>query len=100
MIFATREAFEAIGGFNEKLYAIEEAFFSKKLRKWGKKNGKKFGLIKEATVLTSLRKLKNPFRLILATSLAMFFPFFLFSRRLCWYWYKRPADSIPPESKQ
>lgn len=48
--------FEAIGGFNEELLMTEDADFALRLKKWGKRNGKKFGTITKAHMITSCRK--------------------------------------------
>jgi cellulose synthase/poly-beta-1,6-N-acetylglucosamine synthase-like glycosyltransferase len=51
-IFATRQAFEAAGGFDERVYGAEEVLLSWKLRRRGR-----FVLLREP-VLTSGRKLR------------------------------------------
>jgi glycosyltransferase involved in cell wall biosynthesis len=52
-LFCTRHAFDAVGGFDEKLYASEECWMSWALRRRGR-----FVLLRE-TVLTSARKLRT-----------------------------------------
>lgn len=52
-LFCTREAFDATGGFDESLYATEEAFMSRALRRHGK-----FTII-PSRVMTSGRKLRT-----------------------------------------
>ncbi len=52
-LFCTREAFAAAGGFDETLYAAEEVFLSRALRRLGR-----FVLLDEA-VVTSGRKLRS-----------------------------------------
>ena len=52
-IYCTREAFEAVGGFDETLFAGEEVIFSRALRRRDR-----FVLVPE-TVLTSGRKLRT-----------------------------------------
>jgi glycosyltransferase involved in cell wall biosynthesis len=52
-IFCTRDAFDAVGGFDETLYASEEAFMSRSLRRHGR-----FVLLKHS-VVTSGRKLRS-----------------------------------------
>jgi glycosyltransferase involved in cell wall biosynthesis len=52
-LFCTRQAFEAVGGFDEGLYASEECFLSRALQRQGR-----FVLLREA-VLTSGRKLRT-----------------------------------------
>lgn len=51
-LFCTRRAFEAVGGFDEELFAAEEAAMSRALRHQGR-----FVVLRE-TVLTSGRKLR------------------------------------------
>jgi glycosyltransferase involved in cell wall biosynthesis len=51
-VFCTREAFNAVGGFDEKLYASEEIAFSRALKQQGD-----FVILRE-NVLTSARKLR------------------------------------------
>lgn len=52
-VFARRDAFEAIGGFDEEYYASEEIHFSRALKRQGR-----FVVLRE-TVLTSGRKALN-----------------------------------------
>ena len=51
-LFCTRQAFDAVGGFDEKLFAAEEAVMSRALRRLGR-----FVLLR-TTVVTSARKLR------------------------------------------
>jgi len=51
-LFCTRQAFEAVGGFDERLFAAEEAVLSRALRRLGR------FVILRATVVTSARKLR------------------------------------------
>lgn len=88
-IYALREAFEGIGGFNEKIYASEEIWFSRRMNAWGKKHQKAFKVILEHSVITSSRKLENTWRLLFATLLGVFVPFSLYFRSMCFFWYKR-----------
>ncbi|MFC5703409.1 glycosyltransferase [Cohnella faecalis] len=56
-IFWCRKSdFDAIGGFNEKMLMAEDADFAHRLKKWGKRQGKKYGTIKKAQMITSCRK--------------------------------------------
>ena len=52
-LFCKREAFEAVGGFDEKLFAAEEAYLIRALNKKGR-----FVILRES-VLTSGRKLRT-----------------------------------------
>jgi glycosyltransferase involved in cell wall biosynthesis len=51
-LFCTRQAFDAVGGFNEDMYAAEEAAMSRALRRHGR-----FVILRES-VVTSGRKLR------------------------------------------
>jgi hypothetical protein len=51
-LFCTREAFEAVGGFDERLFAAEEAVMSRALRRHGR------FVVLRAYVTTSGRKLR------------------------------------------
>ncbi len=88
-IYCRRDAFEDIGGFSEKLYAAEEIKLSSDLKKWGKKHKRSFEMIPEHPVITSARKLDKPGRVFFATLTCLFFPFLVYSKTLCWFWYKR-----------
>lgn len=88
-IYCRRDAFEDIGGFSEKLYAAEEIRFSSDLKKWGKKHNRSFEMITDYPVITSARKLEKPSRIFFVILTCLFFPFLIYSKKLCWYWYKR-----------
>ena len=51
-VFCTRDGFEVVGGFDETLFAAEEAFLSRALRRYGR-----FVLLRQQ-VITSGRKLR------------------------------------------
>jgi glycosyltransferase involved in cell wall biosynthesis len=88
-VFCLREGFEAVGGFNERVYASEEVWFSRRLGKWGQQRGKRFHLITTAPVVTSARKLDHPWSTYLALFVTLLFPPAVYSRWLCWVWYTR-----------
>ncbi|WP_152392718.1 glycosyltransferase [Paenibacillus guangzhouensis] len=48
--------FDAIGGFNDQILMAEDADFALRLKQWGRQNGKKYGTIKKAQMITSCRK--------------------------------------------
>ena len=56
MFYTTPEAFRAIGDFNEKLYAIEDADFGRRLKRHGRKLGLRYKNLWSARVTTSARK--------------------------------------------
>ncbi len=88
-VYCLRCAFEEVGGFSELLYAGEEIRLSVELKKWGKKRHQSFQIITDHSVITSARKLDHPIRVILATFICIVLPFSVYSKTLCWYWYKR-----------
>lgn len=93
-VFCRRDAFDAVGGFSEEVYASEEIWFSRALRHWGKRCGKLF-LILDEDVLTSGRKIDWLSGPAIAKQMLVFliFPFAVRSKRFCGAWYKRPKIS-------
>jgi glycosyltransferase involved in cell wall biosynthesis len=89
-LFCRKDAWQETGGFDEELYASEEISFSKKLRKWGRKNGKKF-IVLNIPAVTSGRKFEwhSMSWIILNFAFFAIFPFGVRSKRLCHLWYKR-----------
>lgn len=90
-VYCLREGFEAVGGFNEKVFASEELWFSRQLRKWGKKRGLAFRVIKGHPAITSGRKFdwySTP--RLMSTLLMIIFPFLIYSKSFCSIWYERP----------
>ena len=91
-IFCRREAFEAVGGYDESLYASEEVRFSRRIKKWGKSEGLGFVILDEAPALTSARKLNwysGP-QILGWIALMLLMPIAVRSRKLCSFWYDRP----------
>lgn len=91
-IFCRKEAFDAVGGFDESLYASEEVRFSRLVRKWGKARGLSFNILDHAPAMTSARKLKwySGLEIMGWVGLMMIMPLAVRSRRLCGFWYQRP----------
>ncbi len=89
-LFCSKNAWQETGGFDEELYASEEISFSRKLRKWGKKNGKKF-IVLNIPAVTSGRKFEWHSMTWIILNFAFFaiFPSGVRSKRLCHLWYKR-----------
>ena len=92
-LFCRRDAFEAIGGFDLKLYASEEIRFSRLLRKWGKQNKQDFTIINKTSAQTSARKLEwyGSARILLGLLFLPLTPIIVRFRALCWFWYNRPV---------
>ena len=97
-VFCRRDAFEAVGGFNEKVYAGEEIYLSRKLRRWGRKHGREFVILEGTPPVTSARKMDwySVNRMAWRTLMLGLFPFLLRFKRLCWPWYRRPGQGNSP----
>ena len=91
-IFCSKDAFEASGGFSEKVYVAEEILFSFQLHSYAKKHRENIVIINEHSVITSSRKLQwySPITIILWMGFYILFPFAGYYRILCPMWYKRP----------
>jgi hypothetical protein len=56
VIFASREAFDAVGGFDPALYAGEDAKIVWHLKQSARRNGQRFCNLRSAHIVTSTRK--------------------------------------------
>ncbi len=56
-VFCRADAFRAIGGFDLEIYAGEEVFLSRALKRWGRPRGLRFAFLTRHAVVTSARKL-------------------------------------------
>ncbi|MBI4658345.1 MAG: glycosyltransferase [Verrucomicrobia bacterium] len=74
MIFCRVDAFRAIGGFNEELFAAEDAVFGRELWRWGKRRGLRTIILHKHPPVTSSRKL---YLYTKAEMLALLLRFFL-----------------------
>jgi glycosyltransferase involved in cell wall biosynthesis len=94
-IFCRRDAFEAVGGYDEVLYASEEIRFSRQVKRWGKARNLQFSILDLAPVMTSPRKLEwySGIRLLGWAFLMVLMPLAVRSRMLCGFWYNRPAKT-------
>jgi hypothetical protein len=92
--FVLREAFEAVGGFSERVYASEEIWLSRAVKRWGRRRGLPFVVLRDHPVVTSGRKARwYPAPVILAVAIALLLcPFLVLSRRFCFVWYRRPES--------
>lgn len=97
-VFVRRDAFEGAGGFSLKVYASEELWLSRAVKRWGAQRGKAFVILEAPPVVTSARKTEwySQSTLLVAALVLFVFPFAVRSRALCWLWYRRPA--IPPQA--
>lgn len=89
-VFCLKDAWEDIGGFDEKVYASEEIWFSRALRKWGKKRKQPFKVL-DIPVTTSARKMNqySTLHMLGVIFLIMLFPWGIRSKKMCHIWYER-----------
>jgi hypothetical protein len=100
-LFCRRDAFEAVGGFDQSLYASEEIRFSRRLKQWGRVRNLRFCILSAWPVATSARKLEwySTGEMLRTLALMLFFPLVVRSRRLCRFWYERPQPAPTPAPK-
>lgn len=97
--FCRRDAFEDVGGFSESLYASEEIWLARALKRWGRRQRSKRKLhVIDIPVVTSARKLDNGPKLYGMLFLMLVFPFAVRFKSLCGYWYKRDVHRAPGEA--
>ena len=58
LVVCRADAFREVGAFNKELYAADEIHLSDLLKKWGRKRGLKFTILKQHPLVTSSRKLE------------------------------------------
>ncbi|QGM22571.1 glycosyltransferase [Spiribacter sp. 2438] len=91
-ILARADLHRAIGGFDERLYAGDEIWYSRALRRAGRREGLEFRLLNTPPVVSSARKLDwyAPWQHFLVVLTFLLFPWAGRFRRLSWFWYRRP----------
>ncbi|MGR9089087.1 MAG: glycosyltransferase [Gammaproteobacteria bacterium] len=91
-LFCRRDAFEACGGFSEKVYASEELWLSMALARWGRRRGLGFIILRES-VSTSARKVDwlSAGAITRQVLIFLLFPLAVRSKRFCGAWYVRPG---------
>ena len=94
-LFCQREAFNAVGGYDESLYASEEVRFSRQIKKWGRQHSLTFDILDHAPAQTSARKLKwySGVQILSWVAFMIVMPLAVRSRKLCGFWYKRPESA-------
>jgi glycosyltransferase involved in cell wall biosynthesis len=87
--FTLREAYEIVGGFDERYYAGEDMKFAADLKKLGKQRGKKFRVVKDGYVLKSARKFDRYSGVIVMLGFVLFLinPWLVRNKRACFFWY-------------
>lgn len=58
LLVCRADAFRAVGGFSDELYAAEEIHLSRKLKAWGRSRGLRFRILTRYPLETSPRKLQ------------------------------------------
>ena len=93
-IFCLNKAFKETGGYNENIYAGEDVFFSRALKKWGRRNKKKFKLITKFKAVTSDRKLNwfSKGQIFWQIFTIIFMPWRIRNRDKMKIWYERPEE--------
>ena len=87
-VFCRKDAFTQVGGFDTRVYAGEEIFLSRALKKWGRRKSMVFRIATVSPVVTSVRKLDwySPTQII-SQALLVLIPGAVYSKRLCKTWY-------------
>ncbi len=92
-LFCTREAFEWTGGFSEQVYASEELWLSRELKRFGRFRQRPFVILSDVYIQTSARKMDwfPAWQQYLGVLLFLLMPWVVFSPSLTrWFWYTRP----------
>lgn len=91
-VFCRSDAFAAVGGFPEDVYATEEIWLSRALHVYGRSRGLDFLILREP-IVTSARKLEwYGARGMGRAMLRLMRPSALRSREECALWYTRPVQ--------
>lgn len=93
--FCRRDAFDTVGGFNEAIYASEEIWLARRLKKWARPKRMPMRIV-QVGVETSSRKTDNTGRMLGMMAVMFLFPFAVRFRGLCGWWYKRKDESKQP----
>lgn len=90
-VYCSREAFDGVGGFSQRVYASEEIWFSRAMRQWATKHDTVFRVIGGPPVVSSARKLDHSttFQLAIRSILLLLFPFTVCFPSMCTFWYRR-----------
>ena len=97
-VYCYRQAWEDCGGFEEGVYAGEEIYFSRRLKRWAREHGRRFEILTATPVVTSARKVQWYGQgQLLWRSLKMLRPGAVKRRDDCGLWYTRPPETRPQE---
>lgn len=91
-VVARADLHHAIGGFDERLYAGDEIWYSRALGREGRRRGLEFRILEVPPVISSARKVHwhAPWQHLLVLLTFLLFPWAGRFRRLSWFWYRRP----------
>ena len=91
-VLARADLHHAIGGFDERLYAGDEIWYSRALRREGRRQGLEFRILTVPPVVSSARKVHwhAAWQHVLVLLTFLLFPWAGRFRRLSWFWYRRP----------
>ncbi len=95
-IYCRRDGFRSIGGFDDRLYVAEEFFFSLRYRRWCRRQGLSFEVMRHRPVISSTRKMDwySPGQFFLMGAAMMAFPLVMRFKPLCHFWYRRPPTGV------
>lgn len=95
--YTRRDAYEAGGTFDETVYAGEEIWLAKRIKRWARKRKMRFVIIADPPVITSGRKSEwfSTGQFIWQLFFIFFLPWTMRSRRFCQLWYRRPGVKNP-----
>ncbi|MEM9347491.1 MAG: glycosyltransferase [Planctomycetota bacterium] len=89
-VYCRGDAFDAVEGFSENVYASEEIWLARRLKRWGRAQPTRMKMrVLPVPVVTSSRKMDNPVKMYSMLLLMFVFPFAVKFKGLCGYWYKR-----------
>ncbi len=91
-VLARADLHRAIGGFDERLYVGDEIWYSRALRREGRRLGLEFRILDVPPVVSSARKVQwyATWQHVLVLFTFLLFPWAGRFRRLSWFWYRRP----------
>ncbi|MFK8083721.1 MAG: glycosyltransferase [Granulosicoccus sp.] len=91
-VYCRKDAFDEVGGFNTRVYAGEEIYLSRALKKRGRRYSQQFHIATVSPVVTSVRKLDwyTPMQIV-RQALLVLIPGALYSKRLCRTWYDKSS---------
>ena len=87
-VYCRKDAFLDVGGFNARVYAGEEIFLSRALKRWGRQRHMGFHIATVSPVITSVRKLDwySPAQIV-SQAVLVLIPGAVYSKRFCKTWY-------------